>query len=313
FHSGGEKNWGLSFLDLRKIVPDVIYFSTCQQGQTGPHSKYAGFGQLAGALAGFYHITGWPDRQPAGPYGAYSDFVNPPNAAAAIVAALEYRRRTGKGQYLDLSQYECATHFLAPAIMDYLTNGVVLGRRGNDDDDFAPNDVYRCKDKERGYTGVGPSWIAISITSDEQWHRLCERMGRADMSLNEDFRNSALRRRNAPKINTTIGEWTRDKDAHELMQDLQDAGVPAGVVQSQADLWEDPQLEHRGFFQWLEHAECGPMPYDGLTYQLSETPGALRMPQALIGQHNEEILREILHLDDDAISTLVIDGVLESS
>ena len=104
-----------------------------------------------------------------------------------------------------------------------------------------------------------------------------------------------------------------DKDAHALMDELQRAGVPAGVAQSQADLWEDPQLKHRGFFQWLDHAECGPMPYDGLTYHLSETPGALRMPQALIGQHNEEILKEILGLDDDAISDLVVSGVLESS
>ena len=85
------------------------------------------------------------------------------------------------------------------------------------------------------------------------------------------------------------------------------------MVQSQADLWEDPQLKHQGYFQWLEHAECGPMPYDGLTYYLSETPGALRMPQALIGQHNEEILKEILGLDDDAIFDLVVSGVLESS
>ena len=307
------RDWKLDYANIREIAPDVIYFSTCQQGQTGPHSKYAGFGQLAGALAGFYHITGWPDRDPAGPYGAYSDFVNPPNAAAAIVAALEYRRRTGKGQYLDLSQYECATHFLAPAIMDYMTNGNVLNRRGNDDDSFFPNDVYMCKDKERGYTGVGPSWIAISVTSDDQWRRLCERMGRPDMASDERFGDAESRRRHSSEIDAVIGEWTRDKDARALMDELQRAGVPAGVVQSQADLWEDPQLRHRGFFQWLDHAECGPMPYDGLTYHLSETPGALRMPQALIGQHNEEILKEILDMDDDAISDLVVSGVLETS
>ncbi len=307
------RDWGLAYDDVREILPDVIYFSTCQQGQTGPHSKYAGFGQLAGALAGFYHITGWPDREPAGPYGAYSDFVNPPNAAAAIVAALEFRRRTGKGQYLDLSQYECATHFLAPAIMDYMTNGNVLDRRGNDDDEFAPNDVYRCTDKERGYTGVGPSWIAISVTDDDQWRRLCERMGRSDMSSDERFETAYGRRRHVSEIDTTIGEWTKDKDARELMDELQNAGVPAGVVQSQADLWEDPQLQHLGFFQWLNHAECGPMPYDGLTYHLSETPGALRMPQALIGQHNEEILKGILGLDDAAIFDLIVSGALESS
>lgn len=307
------RDWKLDYPNIRELVPDVIYFSTCQQGQTGPHSKYAGFGQLAGALAGFYHITGWPDREPAGPYGAYSDFVNPPNAAAAIVAALEYRRRTGKGQYLDLSQYECAAHFLAPAIMDYITNGKVLNRRGNDDDSFFPNDVYRCKDKERGYTGVGPSWIAISVTNQDQWTRLCEIMGRTDMAADERFENAESRRRHSSEIDAAIGAWTKDQDAHGLMAALQDSGVPAGVAQSQADLWEDPQLQHRGFFQWLDHAECGPMPYDGLTYHLSETPGALRMPQALIGQHNEEILKEILGFDDDEISELVVGGVLESS
>ena len=307
------RDWKLDYANIREIAPDVIYFSTCQQGQTGPHSKYAGFGQLAGALAGFYHITGWPNRDPAGPYGAYSDFVNPPNAAAAIVAALEYRRRTGRGQYLDLSQYECATHFLAPAIMDYMTNGDILNRRGNQDDEYAPNDVYRCADAEREYTGLGPSWIAISVASDDQWRRLCERMNRPDMASDVRFATAESRRRNASEIDAAIGEWTRDKDARALMDELQRAAVPAGVVQSQADLWEDPQLRHRGFFQWLDHAECGPMPYDGLTYHLSETPGALRMPQALIGQHNEEILKEILALDDDAISDLVVSGVLETS
>ena len=307
------RGWGLGYADVSEILPDVIYFSTCQQGQTGPHSRYAGFGQLAGALAGFYHITGWPDREPAGPYGAYSDFVNPPNAAAAIVAALEYRRRTGRGQHLDLSQYECATHFLAPAIMDYMTNGKVLDRRGNADDEFAPNNVYRCRDRERGYTGPGSSWIAISVTDDEQWRRLCEQMARPDMVSDTRFESTESRRRNASELDVIIGEWTRDRDARELMDDLQGMGVPAGVVQSQADLWEDPQLRHRNFFQWLNHAECGPMPYDGLTYHLSETPGALRMPQALIGQHNEEILKEILGLGDAAISDMVVSGVLESS
>ena len=305
--------WGLGYADVREILPDVIYFSTCQQGQTGPHAKYAGFGQLAGALAGFYHITGWPDREPAGPYGAYSDFVNPPNAAAAITAALEYRRRTGKGQHLDLSQYECAAHFLAPAIMDYVTNGNELNRRGNRDDRFAPHDVYRCADAEREYTGVGPSWIAISVTGDEQWRRLCERMGRAGIAADPRFADAESRRRNAPELDAIIGEWTRDKDARHLMRDLQAAGVPAGVVQSQADLWEDPQIAHREFFQWLDHAECGPMPYDGLTYLLSETPGALRMPQALIGQHNAEILNETLGLDAEDIADLTTLGVLETS
>ena len=307
------RGWGLGYSDVRELLPSVIYFSTCQQGQTGPHSSYAGFGQLAGSLAGFYYVTGWPDRDPAGPYGAYSDFINPPNAAAAIVASLEFRRRTGRGQHLDLSQYECATHYLAPFIMDHTTNGATLERRGNEDDLHAPHNVYRCADAERVYTGVGPSWIAIAVADDGQWRSLCTIMARTDWIEDERFSTLDSRRKHAALIDDGIASWTRDKNARQLMDDLQRAGVPAGVVQSQADLWEDPQVAHRGFFQWLDHTECGPMPYDGIVSHLSETPGALRRPQALVGEHNEEILREILGMDDNAIVDLVASGVLESS
>ncbi len=305
--------WGLAYNDVRKLLPDVIYFSTCQQGQTGPHASYAGFGQLAGAMAGFYHITGWPDREPAGPYGAYSDFVNPPNAAAAITAALEYRRRTGAGQHIDLSQYECATHFLAPSIMDFMVNGRIIDRRGNADDLYAPHNIYRCADSERTYTGIGPSWIAIVVTDDTQWGTLCNMMNRPDMGADRRFATAESRRRFIAEIDSAIGEWTADKDARTLMDDLQRAGVPAGMAQNQADLWEDPQIAHRGFFQWLDHAECGPMPYDGLTYHLSNSPGKLRMPQALIGQHNIEILEEIFGMDTTAVESLEAAGVLERS
>ena len=307
------RGWGLANSDVRDLLPDVIYFSTCQQGQTGPHASYAGFGQLAGSLAGFYYVTGWPDRDPAGPYGAYSDFINPPNAAAAVVAALEFRRRTGKGQHLDLSQYECATHYLAPFIMDHTTNGSTLERRGNEDDRHAPHNVYRCADSERVYTGVGPSWIAIAVANDEQWRSLCRFMGRTDWIGDERFMTLDARRKHTGLIDDEIGLWTRDRDARQLMDDLQRVGVPAGVVQSQADLWEDPQVAHRGFFQWLDHSECGPMPYDGIVCHLSKTPGALRSPQALVGEHNREILREILGMDDDAIADMVVAGVLETS
>ena len=305
--------WGLAYDDVRKLAPDVIYFSTCQQGQTGPHSGYAGFGMLAGALAGFYHITGWDDREPAGPYGAYSDFVNPPNAAAAIVAALEYRRRTGRGQRLDLSQYECATHYLAPAIMDCLENGRILNRRGNADSAAAPHNVYRCTDRRRAYTGDGEQWIAISVSTNAQWRALRAQMGRADLASDQRLSSADGRRANLPEIDAAISQWTRDKDARALMSQLQDAGVPAGVVQSQADLWEDPQIAHREFFQWKDHAECGPMPYDGLAYQLSQTPGAIRMPQALVGQHNAEILYETLGMSRAQVNALLEEGVLEQS
>jgi benzylsuccinate CoA-transferase BbsF subunit len=306
-------SWGLGYDEVKKLAPDIIYFSTCQQGQTGPHSHYAGFGQLAASMAGYYHVTGWPDREPAAPYGAYSDFINPPNAFAAIVAALEYRRRTGKGQRLDLAQFECAAQYLAPAVMDYMVNGRVIGRRGNADDRFAPHGVYPCANAERKYTGDGPSWLSIAVENQEQWAAFCGVMGDSKLITDVSFSSMELRQENAAELDEKISAWTANRNARETMEKLQAAGVPAGVVQSQADLWEDPQLEHRKFFTWLDHAECGPMPYDGLQFLLSKTPGSLRMPQALIGQHNNVILREKLGMSDDEIGNLVAEGVLEAS
>jgi len=302
------RNWGLDYQAVRAIKPDIIYFSTCQMGQTGPYARYAGFGQLAAALAGFYHITGWPDRAPSIPQGAYADFVNPPNALAAIVAALEFRRRTGKGQQLDLSQFECAAQFLAPVIMDYLANGHAMERQGNQDIDYAPNGVYPCMPE-----GATESLCAIAVTSDEEWGALCTVMGNPLWTQGDRFSTVAGRKESEQELALLLGKWTANYKAHELMNLLQEAGVPAGVVQNQSDLWNDPQLTHRGFFQWLDHTECGPMPYDGLQFLLSKSPGALRMPHALVGEHNELILKELIGLTDGEIADLVAQEVLETS
>ena len=307
------RNWGLDYENVKKLKPDIVYFSTCQQGQTGPHAMYAGYGNLAAAFAGYYTITGWPDREPAAPYGAYSDFINPPNALAAVIAALEFRRRTGRGQHLDLSQFECAAQFMTPAIMDFVINGRVMSRRGNSDDAYAPHGAYPCKEEVRPLTGKGQSWCAISVSSDEEWKALCNAMGKPAWANDVRFSTFEGRRGNEEEIDRLLGEWTAQHEAQELMRLLQEASVPAGAVQSQADLREDPQLQHQGFFQWLDHTECGPMPYDGLQFLLSKTPGKLRMPHALVGEHNEFVMKELLGLSDDEIADLIIEEVLETS
>ena len=307
------RSWGLEYESVREIKPDIVYFSTCLQGQTGPRALYAGYGNLGAALAGFHHITGWPDRDPAGPHGAYSDFINPPNAVAAIIAALDYRRRTGKGQHLDLAQYEAAIQYLSPAIADYVVNGRVAGRAGNTDEAYAPHGVYRCKDESRSMTGPDESWCAVAVTSDEEWDALCRVMGSPTWSQETRFSTMDSRRANSETLDELLCRWTSGYEAHEVMRVLQEAGVPAGAVQNQSDLWEDPQLKHRGFFQWLDHTECGPMPYDGLQFLLSKTPGKLRMPHALVGEHNDLILREWLKLSDNEIADLTVAEALEVS
>ena len=311
-----KKRWGLDYDSLKELKEDIILFSACQQGQTGPKAAFAGFGMQAAAHAGFYHLTGWPDRPPLPPYGAYSDFINPPNGAAAILAALEFRNRTGKGQHIDLAQFECAIQYLSPLVLDYQTTGRAMMRNGNGDGDHAPHGIYPCatpEDEPEKPIRTGGHWCAIAVSSEEEWGALCESMEMGELKTDSRFGTMQKRLENSEELDGIISGWTSGFESRELMEKLQGAGVPAGVVQSQSELWNDPQFAHLGFFEMLEHTECGPMPYDGLQFQLSKTPARLRWAQALIGEHNEYVLREVVGLSDDEIGELAAVEALEFS
>jgi benzylsuccinate CoA-transferase BbsF subunit len=152
FSPKAMKGWGLDYESLKKIKPDIIMISSCLMGQTGPMAKFAGFGNLAAALTGFFNLTGWPDRVPAGPFSAYTDYVAPRFTAISILAALDHRRRTGQGQYIDQSQAEATLHCLSPAILDYTVNGHVQEALGNRDLYFAPHGVYPSAGSDRWVT-----------------------------------------------------------------------------------------------------------------------------------------------------------------
>ena len=308
------RGWGLDYANVRKLKDDIIYYSTCQQGQTGPHASYGGYGNLAAALAGFYHVTGWPDLEPAGVYGAYTDFVNPPNGVAAVIAALDHRRRTGQGQHLDLSQYECAVHYLAPALLDYQLTGRVADRDGNRDPQYAPHNVYACAPEPKDRLNPhGESWCAIAVTNDEEWAGLRRAMGSPAWAADGRFDSMAGRKAHEAELDREIGAWTAGLTQYDVMKRLQAEGVPAGVVQKASDLWDDPQLKEQGYFTWLEHNECGPMPYDRVQFSLSRTPGRLAWAAPTVGQHNEHVLREMIGLSEDDVGELIASEVLETS
>src|SRR5271155_3633585 len=153
----------------KRLVPwaDLIMLSTCMQGQTGPNALYPGFGQLMAALSGFYYISGYGPGSCTPPYGAYTDFIAPRFSAFALLAALDYRRRAGQGQYIDMSQYECAMQNLAPALIDYQASGRVLGPQANASKRYAPHGAYRCADEDGN-----ERWIAIAVASDEDWRAM---------------------------------------------------------------------------------------------------------------------------------------------
>ena len=165
FSPRAMRDWGLSYEDLCEVNPDIIMASSCLFGQSGPLSSLAGFGTMGASMSGFYEMTGWPDRDPAGVFGAYTDYVSPRFLSTAILAALDHRDRTGEGQYIDLSQAEASMSFLAPAVLDYTVNGQMPPKLGNAHPQMSPHGVYPSAGENR--------WIAIACENDDQWKALC--------------------------------------------------------------------------------------------------------------------------------------------
>ena len=294
--------WGLHYEDLAPTRPDLVMLSTCQLGQTGPYAMYAGYGNMAASLAGYYEITGWPDRGPCMVYGAYTDMLTPGVGATLLAAALDYRRRTGKGQWIDLSQFESGVNHIPAAVLDYTVNGRIATRRGNRDDRACPHAVYRCRGDER--------WIAIAVFGDEEWRALVRVMENPAWAQAGRFTTEAGRKANEEELDRLIDEWTQTWDAEQLEILLQRAGVAAGLVAKQSDLHEDPQLRDRGFFVWREHSVMGRSPYDGVMSHLSKTPAEVAAAP-LLGEHYDAVLRGILQFSEEEVAELIGQGVVE--
>ncbi len=303
FAPGTMRRWGLDYETLRAVKPNVVMLSTSLMGQTGPLATFAGYGNLAAAISGFSNLGGWPDRPPAGPFSAYTDYVSPRFIAASILAALDHRRRTGEGQAIDLSQAEASLHFLAPAILDYTVNGRVAGRIGNRDPDHAPHGVYPAAGTDR--------WVAIAVTTDAEWRALRDAMDRPDLAANATLEGAAGRCAQADALDEAVAGWTASRDAHDVEAILQSRGVPAHVVQDSHDLVRDPQLLHRRHFVQLRHPTDGTSPVEGSRFVLSRTPAEIGGSVPTFGRDNEDVLRSILGYDDDRITALVAAGALE--
>jgi crotonobetainyl-CoA:carnitine CoA-transferase CaiB-like acyl-CoA transferase len=303
FAPGVMTRWHLSYGEVQKINPRIIMASTCLQGQTGPHSPHRGYGQMASAMAGWFELVGWSDGEPIGPYSAYSDFVDWNFLLVSLLAALDHRRRTGEGQYIDQSQLESSLWFMIPAILDFDVNGRIARRNGNRDPEAAPHGVYRCLGKER--------WCAISVTTDAQWQALCRVMDKPEWGLDERFDTVARRKANEDELDRLIENRTLTLEAEQVMEILQSVEVPAGIVQDPQDLFEDPQLRNRNHFVRLEHAEMGAYHIATAPFKLDKSSNNPMSAAPLMGEHTETVLKDMLGMSEDEITELLVDGVLE--
>jgi benzylsuccinate CoA-transferase BbsF subunit len=303
FSSGTMERLGLGYEDLKKVNPGIIMVSLAMFGHSGPLAKHPGLGSQLADLVGFGNLTGWPDRPPVSPAGAYTDFITPYYAMSALMAALDYRHRTGKGQYIEVSQYEAGVQFVAPLVMDWFVHGREPPRTGNRCPGVAPHGVYQCRGDER--------WCAIAAFTEEEWLDLCPAMGMPDLAYDPKFVTVIARLHNREELDDLIERWTMEHTAEEVMTMLQKVGVAAGIVCNGRDQNEDPHLIAREFYKELDHSEIGRHRYLMPPFRLSKTPGEPRMPAPCLGQHNEYVYREILGMNDEELVNLLNEGVFD--
>jgi benzylsuccinate CoA-transferase BbsF subunit len=301
FAPGKIEEFGLGYEDLKRIKPDIIMVRLSIQGQTGPNSRHPGYGVVAAGLAGITGLTGWPDRIPSTPVAGYTDLILPRFGAAMMLAALDYRRRTGRGQCIDAAQFEATQQFLIPAILDYTVNGNDTGRQGNECPYAAPHNAYRCLGEDR--------WCVISVLNDKQWDSLCRVMGSPDLAQKPEFSSLLVRKDNEEELDKIVNNWTSKQDAKDAVARLQEAGVPAGVVQNAEDLLKDPQLSR--IFWCLEHPELGPINELGQAFLFSKSGDDPCTPAPCLGEHTEYVCRHLLGMSDEEFIELFGIGVFE--
>ncbi|MEE8471325.1 MAG: CoA transferase [Dehalococcoidia bacterium] len=303
FGPGVMNKLGLDYSQLEKVKPEIIMLSMSMFGQYGPYANQPTFGQLLQATNGFVHLLGWPDRSPALPVAAYTDYIAPWYVLIALMAALDYRRRTGKGQYIDLAMQEASVHLASPVVMDYTINDRIQNRMGNNCPGAAPHGVYPCRDHER--------WCAIAVFTDKEWQSLCKVMDNPKWAQSPKFDTLLHRTENVEELDKLMSKWTKKFTPEELMTRLQAAGVAAGVVQTGQDLVDyDPQLRHRKHFVEMEHAEAGKHLTERPPFLLSRTPSEPQRPFPSFGEHTEFVCKEILCMEDEEFAELVGAGVL---
>lgn len=296
FTPGQMAKWHLSYDELRAINPRLVMVSTSLSGQDGPNARYSGYGNHGAALSGFQYVVGAPGGPLVGPYGPYTDFVAPRFGLAALLAALDHRRRTGKGCYLDISQVEAGVQFLAPQIAAFSVTGEIQGAVGNRDALMAPHGVFRAAGDDQ--------WIALAVQNDGQWRDLARLMGGADLERDRRFSTASSRLKHVEMLEAIVEEWTAGQDVQWLEESLRRHGIPVHRVQSIYGMGADPQMQARGHLVRIAHPLSGTAMIEAAPFRLSRTPSRHDMCAPPYGRDNDRVLRGILGYGADRLGAL---------
>ena len=299
FKAGTMARWGIGFDDLHPINPKLVMISLSGMGQSGPEADYRAYAQIFGSLGGLAHFTGYQGGLPTEQRASLDQRVGQTLAFAAL-AGLIHSRRTGEGQYIDVSARECLTSEIGDQLMDYALNGRDKGAQGNADVFMAPHNCYPCREED--------SWVSIAVASDEEWRNLCTVIDRFDLVEDDRFRTQLGRWKHQAELDSEVGEWTRSRTDHEATEILQQAGVAAFPVLNAAQIFSDRHLHARDFIREVEHEEYGRRMVFAPPWRLRNAEIRSRSP--VFGEHNDYVLRTLLGKSPQEVADLQSHDVL---
>ena len=300
------KSFGIEYEDLVKIKPDLIMVSSTGYGFDGPWANFGATGPATESASGMAIMTGYHNDMPIMPEIPYIDYTAAEHTVFAIMSALIHRMSTGEGQFIDISQTETASATVPEALLDFIVNGRVEPRHGNDDPVMAPHGCFRCKGQDK--------WITIAVQNDHEWKTLCEILNIEEaQAKSKDYSSTLDRWTNRNELHKLIDNHTKDWDNHKLTHLLQSNGVAAGSVMESPDLLFDKHLQDRGFYEVVEHhpsTGMPPLPYASRPWKFSETPAVTPKAAPIMGENNEFILKELLGKTDEEFDELVVTQII---
>ena len=302
FRHGSLERMGYTYDILRRHRPDLIYASMPAFGNSGPWKNYVAYGIGQEQLSGMAHMTGYPGEGPMKSGSNHGDPITGSHAAGLILAALRYRRRTGNGMFIDVSQQESAVALVGGDVLAYQISGQEPERRGNRSTLCSPHNTYPCAGEDR--------WVTIAAASDHQWRLLAETIGGPELAADSRFATVDSRLRHEDELDGIIVEWTKNREAYGICRQLQELGIPSGPVLRGPDLLSDPHYAERGTFVTVDHPQVGPRRYSGIAWKMSATPGEVRWPSPTLGQHNSQVYGQLLGMEQKELNALEEHGLM---
>lgn len=297
------ERWGLSYDELKRIKPDIIYYAGSGYGRSGPHRSRPSYAEIVEAYDGSTYLNGYPGGEPATVgVSPWTDATQAMHGAFAIMTALFHRNRTGEGQAIDAAMIEGSANFLGEMVMGYTMNGVLGERLGNRDKVMVPHGCYRCKGND--------AWVAIAVGNQAEWEAFVKAIGSPAWAQRKEFSDEVNRRQNQDELDRLIEAWTCRHHQYEIMEMLQKAGVAAGASLNIKDLVNDPQIKAREFFVDIEHPVIGNITLAGLPWRHNGDQKGNYSSPPLLGEHNNYVFGDLLGLSAEEINKLKEEKVI---